>query len=69
MNVRIPRRAVLGLGPVTLASCGRREPYFGKSTPPRSQTLIYEFAGEPRTLDPAICKCLREVMSVNVLRL
>src|SRR5215468_2007601 len=54
MNVRIPRRAVLGLGPVTLASCTRREPYFGKSTPPRSQTLIYELAGEPGTLDPAI---------------
>ena len=53
MNVRIPRRAVLGLGPVTLASCGRREPYFGKSTPPRSQTMIYELGGEPGTLDPA----------------
>jgi len=53
MNVRIPRRAVLGLGPVTLASCGGREPYFGKSTPPRSQTLIYEIPAEPGTLDPA----------------
>jgi hypothetical protein len=46
MSVRISRQAVLGLGPATLASCARREPYFGKSTPPRSQTLIYELAGE-----------------------
>ena len=53
MNGRIPRRAVLGLGPMALASCTRREPYFGTSTPPRSQTLIYELAGEPGTLDPA----------------
>src|SRR5215813_12075171 len=53
MNVRIPRRAMLGLGTVTLASCTRREAYFGKSTPPRSQTLIYEIAGEPGSLDPA----------------
>ena len=52
MNVRIPRRAVLGLGPVALASCTRREPYFGKSTPPRSQTLIYDLGGEPGSLDP-----------------
>jgi ABC-type oligopeptide transport system substrate-binding subunit len=41
------------LGPVTLVSCGRRELYFGKSTPPRSQTLIYELPGEPNSLDPA----------------
>jgi oligopeptide transport system substrate-binding protein len=52
MNVRIPRRAVLGLGAATLASCTRREPYFGKSTPPRSQTLIYDLGGEPGSLDP-----------------
>jgi ABC-type oligopeptide transport system substrate-binding subunit len=56
MSVSIPRRALLGLGPVTLASCARRErePYFGKSTPPRSQTLIYNLGAEPATLDPAI---------------
>jgi len=53
MNVRIPRRAVLGLGPLTLASCTRLEPYFGKCTPPRSQTLIYDLGGEPSGLDPA----------------
>ncbi|HYZ82913.1 MAG TPA: hypothetical protein VE621_00840 [Bryobacteraceae bacterium] len=32
MKMSIPRRAVLGLGPVTLASCRKHEPYFGKST-------------------------------------
>ena len=53
MNARVSRRAVLGLGPVTLASCARRKQYFGKSTPPRSQTLIYDLGTEPGSLDPA----------------
>ena len=53
MNARIPRRAVLGLGPAALASCARRKQYFGKSTPPRSQTLIYDLGTEPGSLDPA----------------
>src|SRR6516165_10683137 len=53
MSGRIPRRALLGLGPLTLPSCGRREPYFGKSTPPRSQTLIYDLGTEPGSLDAA----------------
>ena len=55
MKTRLPRRAVLGLGSMALASCGRREPYFGKSTPPPTQTLVYEIAGEPSSLDPATC--------------
>jgi oligopeptide transport system substrate-binding protein len=40
------------LGPVALASCTRREPYFGNSTPPRSQTLIHNLGAEPGGLDP-----------------
>src|SRR6266540_325325 len=55
MKTRFPRRAVLGLAPMALASCGRREPYFGKSTPPPTQTLVYENGGEPSGLDPATC--------------
>ena len=31
----IGRRELLGIGSAALASCGGREPYFGKSTPPR----------------------------------
>ena len=49
----IPRRRVLAAGPLALAACGRREPYFGKSTPPTRQSLIYEIGGEPSSLDPA----------------
>ena len=48
----ITRRQALA-APLAFTACSRREPYFGKSTPPRSQTLIYELAGEPGTLDPA----------------
>ena len=55
MKTRLPRRTVLGFGSMALASCGRREPYFGNSTPPPTQTLVYEIAGEPSSLDPATC--------------
>jgi oligopeptide transport system substrate-binding protein len=41
------------LGSLALASCGRSEPYFGESTPPSTQTLIYEISGEPSSFDPA----------------
>jgi hypothetical protein len=53
MNARITRRAALGLSPLALASCSRREQYFGKLTPPARQSLIYEIAFEPSGLDPA----------------
>jgi len=55
MNTRIPRREMLGLGSLALASCGKPEPYFGRSTPPSKQTLIYEIGAEPSGLDPATC--------------
>ena len=53
MNARFSRRTALGLSSLTLASCGRGGLYFGKSTPPARQTLIYEIASEPSSLDPA----------------
>ena len=49
------RRALLAAGSLAAASCGRREPYFGKVTPPPTQTLIYEIEAEPSSLDPATC--------------
>src|SRR6185295_11977902 len=52
MTLPITRRQALA-APLTLAACTRREPYFGKSTPPRSQTLIYDLGTEPGSLDPA----------------
>ena len=53
MKAGVPRRAVLVLGLMALAPCGRPEPYFGASTPPATQTLIYELGGEPSSFDPA----------------
>ena len=49
----IGRRELLGIGSAALASCGERERYFGNSTPPHTQTLVYEIGGEPSSLDPA----------------
>ena len=51
----IGRRELLGIGSAALASCGGRERYFGKATPPPTQTLVYEIGGEPSSLDPATC--------------
>jgi oligopeptide transport system substrate-binding protein len=49
----IGRRELLGIGSAALASCGGHGRYFGKSTPPPTQTLVYEIGGEPSSLDPA----------------
>jgi len=51
VNNRLSRRTALGLSSLALASCGKSEPYFGKSTPPARQTLIYEIASELSSLD------------------
>jgi len=60
MKKAIPRRALLGLGPLALAGCGRRERYFGKATPPSTQTLIYEIGSEPSGMDPATSFAISE---------
>jgi oligopeptide transport system substrate-binding protein len=44
---------MLGLGLPVLAACGRRERYFGRSTPPSTQALVYEIPAEPTGFDPA----------------
>ena len=49
----IPRRSLLGLSPLALCSCGKSDPYFGKTGPPSKQALIYAIASEPSSLDPA----------------
>ena len=49
----IPRRTFLAGGPLALAGCGGKEnPYFGKTTPPSGQRLVFQIIGEPETLDP-----------------
>ena len=50
----IPRRSLLAAGPLALAGCGvNRDPYFGNTTPPTGQRLVFETAADPTTLDPA----------------
>lgn len=49
----IPRRTLVTAGPLTLASCVTgHAAYFGKTTPPSRQRLVYEIGGEPESLDP-----------------
>jgi ABC-type oligopeptide transport system substrate-binding subunit len=53
MTSPITRRQALA-APLALTACGRHEPYFGKSTPPQHQSLVYEIGGEPSSFDPAL---------------
>ena len=51
---RIPRRKVIGLGPLLLADCARdNDGYFGNTRPPSIQRLVFENHAEPETVDPA----------------
>ena len=49
----VSRRRLLGLSPLVLASCGKRDAYFGRTRAPSIQRLIYTIASEPSSLDPA----------------
>lgn len=51
MTSPITRRQALA-APLAFTACGRRDPYFGKSTPPGRQCLVYEIGGEPSSFDP-----------------
>ena len=48
----LSRRAVVA-APLALAGCGTASPYFGRTTPPGSQRLVYANGEEPSSLDPA----------------
>ena len=63
----LSRRALLGLGPLALSSCSDHGPYFGKTVPPRSQTLIYEISSEPSSFDPARMLGTGEGFMMNAL--
>jgi oligopeptide transport system substrate-binding protein len=50
----INRREFVGLGATSLISCARSEgAYFGDTTPPRTQRLMFGLGGDPESLDPA----------------
>ena len=48
----ISRRGILA-APLALAGCASASPYFGRTTPPGSQRLVYANGEEPSSLDPA----------------
>ena len=51
---QITRRTVLAASTGMLAACRKTaEPYFGRSTPPRTQRLRYVLGAEPASVDPA----------------
>ena len=52
MNWPISRRHALA-APFLMAGCAAASPYFGRTTPPRSQRLVHSNGEEPATLDPA----------------
>ena len=52
MSSAISRRNVLA-APLALAGCATASPYFGRTTPPASQRLVYSNGEEPSSLDPA----------------
>src|SRR5215813_8543301 len=51
-NAQLSRRCLLG-APLALAGCATAGPYFGRTTPPSSQRLVYSNGEEPASLDPA----------------
>ena len=65
---RLPRRSIIGLGPVVLAGC-RAEggEYFGRTTPPSHQRLICGNGFELDTIDPALSMDLWEGYIVHAL--
>src|SRR6476620_1045124 len=48
-------RRTLFAAPLALAGCAGASPYFGKTTPPGFQRLVYSNGEEPTSLDPAQC--------------
>ena len=51
---RITRRTMVAAGAATLAACRKTaEPYFGRSTLPRTRRLSYVLGAEPDSVDPA----------------
>jgi len=52
MNAPVPRRSLLA-GPLAFAGCAGASPYFGRTTPPGFQSLVYSNGEEPSSLDPS----------------
>src|SRR6266508_1048465 len=67
MTRAIARRSLLTAGPVALASCGHDGPYFGTTSPPTRQRLIYANGNEPDVFDPGTYAGGTEMRIINAL--
>lgn len=67
MTRQIARRTVLAVGPVALAGCARDGMYFGTTSPPGRQRLVYANGNEPDVLDPGTYAGGTEMRIINAL--
>lgn len=63
----ITRRDLLAASPLALTACARSaEPYFGNTTPPKSQRLTMVLEGEPESIDPALSEGLVDFLILSL---
>jgi ABC-type oligopeptide transport system substrate-binding subunit len=67
MTRQVPRRSVLAAGPLVLARCGHDGRYFGRTSPPARQRLVYANGNEPDVLDPGTYSGGTEMRIINAL--
>jgi len=67
MTDRLTRRMLLAAGPAVFACCGHEGPYFGATTPPGRQQLVYANGNEPDIFDPATYAGGTEMRIINAL--
>ena len=67
MTLQIPRRGILAAGPLALASCGREDRYFGTTSPPVRQRLVYANGNEPDAFDPGTYAGGTEMRIINAM--
>ena len=67
MTRTIPRRTVIAAGPLALAGCAYEGPYFGGTSPPSRQRLIYANGNEPDVFDPGTYAGGTEMRIINAL--
>jgi hypothetical protein len=63
----IPRRTVIAAGPLALVGCAYEGPYFGGTSPPSRQRLVYANGNEPDVFDPGTYAGGTEMRIINAL--
>ena len=67
MTRQMPRRNMLAAASLALAGCRREERYFGTTSPPARQVLVYANGNEPDTFDPGTYAGGTEMRIINAL--